>query len=142
MDTTALAAKAKAITPVVNARLVAAQQALAEAAALQNRLVLAEVLLDADLPRTAVVEMTDWVDEPNGDGTYDVDPGEAYDPESNESYGDLGGQGAITAGHYNGDGTPAGTDWDMYLTGDKPEPGEYPLISVAKVYDWLEALDA
>lgn len=142
MDNTALAAHAQTLTPMVNARLADAQRDAQEAAATVNRLVLAQVLLDADLPREAVVEMTDWADEPNGDGTYDVDPGEAYDPQTNESFGDLGGQGAVSAGHYDGHGEPSGTDWDIFLTGDEVDRGELPLLSVAKVYDWLGALPA
>lgn len=137
MDNPALAAHAQTLTQVVNARLADAQRDAQKAAATVNRLVLAQVLLDADLPREAVVEMTDWADEPNGDGTYDVDPGEAYDPQTNESFGDLGGQGATSAGHYDGHGEPSGTDWDIFLTADEVEPGELPLLSVAKVYDWL-----
>lgn len=141
MDNATLTAKAKALAPTVNAHLAVAQEALIEARARQHRLVLAEVLLDADLPRTAVVEMTDWADEPNDDGTYDLDPGEAYDPETDEVYGDLGGQGAVSAGHHDGN-TSLGTDWDIFLTDDEVAPGEYPQISVAKVYDWLAAQSA
>lgn len=142
MDNTALTAHAQTLTPVLNARANKHQKAAQAAALNVNRLVLAQVFLSADLPREAVVEMTDWADEPNGDGTYDVDPGEAYLPESNESLGDLGGQGAVSAGHYDGMGEPVGTDWDLFLTDDTVEPGEMPLLSVAKVYDWLASQQA
>lgn len=143
MDNTALFSRATSLTATHRAAYEAAMATAAEEAVMVNRLALAEMLLEADLPRTAVVQMVDWADEPNGDGTFDVDLGEAYEAEDeDEGYGDLGGTGAITAGHYDGDDTPAGTDWDMFFTGAEVEPGEYPLISVAKVYDWFEALDA
>lgn len=135
-DLTALTRRAQALAPLWRDRAQQTQAAAAKAAAQVNRLALAQALLEADLPAQAHVRVTDWADEPNGDGTYDLDPGEAWLPADNgedEAYlGDLGGQGAIAAGHYDGDGEPAGTDWDLFLV-----DGETAVLSVAKVYDWL-----
>lgn len=122
-----LTAKTKALGQPFLAQREAARSHAVEAAAQVNRLVLAEALLAADLPEDAVVDVTDWAEEPNGDGTYDMDIAEAYLP-NGDSLGDLGGQGAISAGRVDG-----GTDWDLFLlNADDPAT-----LSVAKVYDWL-----
>lgn len=140
MNNAALTTAAQSLTAVHRAAYEAAAATAAEQAVMVNRLALAEMLLEADLPRTAIVQMVDWVDEPNADGSYDVDLGEAYEvDDEDDSYGDLGGTGAIAAGHHDGDGNALGTDWDMFLADTPVEPGEYPMLSVAKVYDWLAA---
>lgn len=142
LDTTALLTSVSTLTASHRAAYEAAMAEANEQAAIINRLALAEMLLGAELPRTAVVEMMDWAEEPNPDGTYDVDLSEAYDTEDEDvDYGDLGGTGAISAGHHDGD-NDLGTDWDLFLDDGEVEPGEFPRISVAKVYDWLGTLTA
>lgn len=141
MDNTARAARATVLLATANERYLAAKAAAEEAAAMCNRVALADMLCEFDLPRTAVVQMIDWADEPNDDGTYDADLGEAFEADDEEeSYGDLGGHGALPVGRHDGEGTSLGTDWDMFLVEGETEPGDYARISVAKVYDWLDAL--
>lgn len=146
--TTDLAARAAALAEKHNALYLDAKAKADEQAVMVNRLAAVEMMLEADLPRTAVVEMTDWADEDNegwddgmGSPAFSVDLGEAYDPETEESYGDLGGHGALPAGHYDGNGEPAGTDWDLFATDGEVAPGDMVTLSVAKAYDWLTSLD-
>src|SRR5687768_5608846 len=95
MDNTALAARATVLLAAANERYLAAKAVAEEAAVMCNRVALADMLCEFDLPRTAVVQMIDWSDEPNDDGTYDADLGEAFEADDEEeSYGELGGHGA------------------------------------------------
>lgn len=132
---TDLATTAATLTPRYNARYQTAITAATEAATQVNRLALAQILLDAEIPENAHVTLTDWADEPNGDGTYDMDVDEAYLPaekfEDEEVLDNIGGSGAIAAGHVGG-----GTDWDIFMLDAAPKHG-IQRIEVAKVYTWL-----
>lgn len=132
-DFTALTTVAQSIALDLNTTANSAAAAAIEAQADVNRLALAEALLDAEIPEGALVDLYDWADEPNTDGTYDMDISEAYMPieDGGEVYGDLAGQGAIPAGHVDG-----GTDWDLFLVENTPERNR---IEVTKVYAWLAA---
>jgi hypothetical protein len=98
-----------------------------------HRLALAKTFAEAGVPADAKVTLTTWEDEPNEDGTYDVDPGEVIAADG-EILLDLGGNGALPAGNPGG----VTTDYDIFLDGTDEYTGER-LISAAKVYDWVTA---
>ncbi|KQP63130.1 hypothetical protein [Nocardioides sp. Leaf285] len=99
--------------------------------ALAWRLEAYEVL--KDLPEDHRVHTTTWPEEPNGDGTFDVDLGDVLDAEG-ERVGDLGGQGAVPAGWFTGDEMlPARTAYDVWRI-DSYDP-ESP-ISIATMKAW------
>lgn len=122
----------KTATEAAMARYTAASTAALDAEITLNRLALAEMIAEADLPAGAVVEVMDWADEPNGDGTYDLDLMDAYDTDGNIVASDIGGNGAIRAGRYD-DKDATSTDWDIF-TADNDEQ-----ISVDRVYEWVRA---
>ncbi|GAB2733772.1 hypothetical protein [Nocardioides pakistanensis] len=88
----------------------------------------AQWIADADLPPGATVDLVTWPEEPNGDGTYDIDLGTVYDADG-EEFDDLSGEnGAIPAGHSDSDST----DLDVFLADGRDDR-----ISVDKVRAWV-----
>jgi hypothetical protein len=124
------------VEPTLLPRSHAAKEAAIEANADLNRIALAQILLDAEIPENAHVDLMDWADEPNEDGTYDMDVNEAYLPATNEVIDSIGGSGAVPAGRLGG-----GTDWDIFMIDIAPKYGMRH-IEVAKVYAWLRAQGA
>lgn len=107
----------------------------------QHRLALATALLDADVAPGSFVATTSWPEEPNADGTYDIDPTEVYD-QHGTYVTDIGGRGALPAGRCDDSGAwdtfaadPATVPPDSDLA-DRHHPDDL-LLSASQVYDWL-----
>lgn len=109
-----------------------ARAALDEARVHSARLDLAQMVLNDDLPSGSTVVIIDWSDEPNEDGTFDMDLGEAYDADGTLLC-DAGGRGAVAAGY-----TAGGTAWDIFLSEESNEAESY--VDVNLVHAWLSDL--